>query len=44
MAVQDQFFLETTVEEIDYIEGNGGVLGIAKGTFLRIRAGRKRKG
>ena len=27
---QDHFFLEATTDEIDYIEGNGGVVGVAK--------------
>ena len=31
--LEDHFFLEATTEEdIDYIEGNGGVFGVAKGT------------
>ena len=31
--LQDHFFLEATSdEEINYIEGNGGVVGVAKGS------------
>eukprot|EP00439_Symbiodinium_sp_Y106_P073324 s258_g13.t2 len=29
---EDHFFLEATTEEIEYIEGNGGVVGVARGS------------
>ena len=31
-SLQDHFFLEATTEEIEYIEGNGGVVGVARGS------------